>query len=83
MPSMLSRRNSQHQTPCAKDPGGTRLQKNSHSEARDPFIMSRPVYGAIFAASGASGEAGERPEDPRKAIVHQVDYGATRVKPVA
>ena len=42
--------------------------------------MSRPVCGAIFAASGASGEAGERPEDPRKAIVHQVDYGSTRVK---
>ena len=41
--------------------------------------MLQVVCGAIFAASGASGEAGERPQGRIRGRVQLLDYDITRV----
>ena len=65
----------QHQ-PSLQDP--TLSNIFFYSEARAPFLMLRAVWGAIFAVSGASGEAGERTEGrvgPRKITKPYFGFG--------
>ena len=48
--------------------------------ASNPLGSTRGPCGSIFSVGRGPQGSGERTEESRNAIVHQVDYGSTRVK---